>query len=182
MNRFFSTKSLSLVLLVAIFTLLVAACSDGADGATGPAGSAGADGPAGADGAAGSAGPQGSAGADGADGADGKDGGPGLPGQPGQPGEDGRPSHIAVELTRNNFSSDLPVVVTAIVTGLEGGESVDVTLMFGDGTSRSWGTGTANAGGIAALELSNDGLSSGSYSVLIDGSASGKTSAALIVK
>ena len=85
-------------------------------------------------------------------------------------------------MTRNNFSSDLPVVVTAIVTGLEGGESVDVTLMFGDGTTVSWGTGTANAGGIAALELSNDGLSSGTYSVLIDGSASGKTSAALIVK
>ncbi len=180
MNRF-SLKSMSLVLLVAIFGLVLAACT-GPEGPAGPAGAAGPAGSAGPQGPAGPAGSDGATGSDGADGADGAPGAPGAPGIPGVPGVDGDSSTAGVELMRNNFSADLPVSTTAVLTGFEPGESIAVTLMAGDGSSTSLGTATANDGGIADVDVRHDGLAAGTYAVEAAGDGGGKASAAIFVK
>lgn len=177
MNRF-SLKSMSLVLLVTIFSLLLAACS-GADGIDGTNGQDGADGAAGAQGPAGADGADGSNGADGSDGAPGA---PGAPGIPGVPGVDGDSSTAGVELVRNNFAADLPVSTTAALTGFEEGEQVAVELLAGDGSSTSLGSATANAGGMASVDVRHDGLAAGMYSIEAVGDGGGKASAALFVK
>ena len=177
MNRF-SLKSMSLVLLVAIFGLLLVACS-GPEGPAGPAGAAGAAGAAGPEGPAGADGADGAAGADGADGAPGA---PGAPGIPGVPGVDGDSSTAGVTLVRNNFAANLPVSTTAALTGFEPDESVSVTLMAGDGTSTTMGSATADAGGMASVDIRHDGLAAGMYSVEAVGDGGGKASDALFVK
>ncbi len=177
MNRF-SLKSMSLVLLVAIFGLVLAACE-------GPAGPAGSTGAAGAAGPAGPQGPAGAAGGDGADGADGSDGAPGAPGAPGipgVPGVDGDSSTAGVTLVRNTFSADLPVSTTAALTGFEPDESIAVTLMAGDGSSTSLGSATADAGGMGSVDVRHDGLAAGMYSIEAVGDGGGKASTALFVK
>lgn len=83
---------------------------------------------------------------------------------------------------RNNFAADLPVSTTAVLTGFEPDESIDVTLMAGDGSSTSLGSATANAGGIGEVDVRHDGLAAGTYSVEAVGDGGGKASAALFVK
>ena len=185
MNRF-SVRNISLALLITLVGLFAAACA-GADGATGPAGPQGAPG---ADGAAGPAGPQGPAGADGARGAQGPVGargetgpageaGPagaaGVPGVPGVPGQDG--GSRAVMLMRNTFSASLPVSTTALFTGFDSGEEISVTLVFEDGSDYDLGMATANAGGMASVDVRHDGLDEGTYTVM-----GGAASTALLVK
>ena len=185
MNRF-SVRNISLALLIALVGLFAAACA-GADGATGPAGPAG---PAGMDGAAGSPGPQGPAGADGqrgpqgpvgargeagADGEPGPAGAAGVPGVPGVPGQDG--GSRAVMLTQNTFSASLPVSSTALFTGFDAGEEINVVLMFADGSDYDLGMATANAGGMASVDVRHDGLDAGVYSVV-----GGAASTPLLVK
>ena len=70
MNRFFSAKGMALVLLVAIMSLLLAACSDGADGAPGAQGPKGDQGDQGQQGDRGDTGRDGPTGRNGADGKD----------------------------------------------------------------------------------------------------------------
>lgn len=179
MNRF-SLKSMSLVLLVAIFGLVLAACT-GPEGPAGPAGPGGADGAAGP---AGPAGPAGSAGADGSDGADGENGAPGAPGAPGipgVPGVDGDSSTAGVTLTRLNYSPDTAISDMVYLSGFLAGESVEVKLMASD-SSASLGAVTANDGGMGAVELSHSGLPAGQYSVVAVGDGGGKASASFIVK
>ena len=180
MNRF-SLKSMSLVLLVAIFGLLLAACT-GPDGAAGAKGDAGPVGPAGPQGPAGPAGPAGADGADGADGENGAPGAPGAPGIPGVPGVDGDSSTAGVMLVRNNFAADLPVSTTAALTGFEEGEQIAVELIAEDGSSTSLGSATANAGGMGSADVRHDGLAAGMYSIEAVGDGGGKASTALFVK
>ena len=179
MNRF-SLKSMSLVLLLAIFGLMLAAC--GSEGPAGPQGSAGPTGGDGAQGPAGSAGAGGAAGEDGEDGSDGAPGAPGAPGIPGVPGVDGDSSTAGVALVRNNFAADLPVSTTAALTGFEEGEQVAVELIAEDGSSTSLGSATANAGGMASVDVRHDGLAAGMYSIEAVGDGGGKASTALFVK
>ena len=72
--------------------------------------------------------------------------------------------------------------ITATLVGFEADESIDITLVFGDGSTVSWGSVSANAGGIGSAALTHDGLASGTYAVLADGGNGGKASAALTVK
>ena len=159
MNRFFSSKGIALIVLVTILSMLVA-CR-GSDGSAGPAG------PAGKDGAAGAAGADGKA---------------GLPGAPGSPGAAGDTTHSNISVSPNNVADNVAISATATLTGFGSGETVDVTLVFGDGTSVAWGSGTASAGGIATVALAHDGLAAGTYAVHATGSNGGKASAALTVK
>ena len=153
MNRFFSSKGIALIVLVTILSLLVA-CS-GADGSAGPAGPAGKDG------------------------ADGK---AGVPGAPGAPGADGDSTHSGISVSPNNVADNVAIAATATLTGFGSGETVDVSLVFSDGTSVAWGSATASAGGIATVALTHTGLASGTYAVHATGSDGGKASTALTVK
>ena len=176
MNRFFSSKGIALIVLVTILSLLVAC---GADGSTGPAvdcvkdGALGAGGAAGAAGAAGPAGPAGPAG---------KDGKAGVPGAPGAPGAAGDTTHSGISVSPNNVADNVAITATATLTGFGSGETVDVTLVFSDGTSVAWGSATASAGGIATVALTHTGLASGIYAVHATGNDGGKASTALTVK
>ena len=185
MNRF-SVRNITLALLVALLGLLAAACAgaDGAQGPQGPAGAAGAagadggqgpQGPAGPAGGRGPAGPTGAQGPPGPPGADGAAGAAGVPGVPGVPGEDG--GARAVTLLRDTFAASLPVSTSAVFTGFDAGEDVDVSLVFADGSTMAMGTGTANAGGIASVDIRHDGLDAGTYAIV-----GGAASAPLIVK
>ncbi len=148
MNRFLRAKPIALVLLLAIVSMLLAAC----------AGDEGARGAAGAPGAAGEAGPQGPAGSDGSAGA------------PGPPGPAGSGSTAGITVVGS----------TVYGTGWTSGESVDVDVVSGDGSSTSLGSATANAGG--AFEMDASGMSSGGYSVVATGNQGGQASGLLIVK
>ncbi len=180
MNRFFSSKGIALIVLVTILSLLVA-CS-GADGSAGPAGPAGKDGAPGAAGAAGPVGPAGAAGPAGPAGKDGADGKAGIPGAPGAPGAAGDSTHSGISVSPNNVADNVAIAATATLTGFGSGETVDVSLVFSDGTSVAWGSATASAGGIATVALTHTGLASGTYAVHATGSAGGKASTALTVK
>lgn len=185
MNRF-SVRNITLALLVALLGLFAAACA-GADGAQGPPGPAGAAGAAGADGAAGPqgpagpaggrgpAGPTGAQGPPGSPGADGAPGAAGVPGVPGVPGEDGGARNV--NLLRDTFAASLPISTTAAFTGFASGEEIDVSLVFADGSTMAMGTGTANAGGMATVDIRHDGLEVGFYSIV-----GGAASTPLIVK
>lgn len=180
MNRF-SLKSMSLVLFLAIFGLLLASCA-GAEGPAGPQGPAGPAGAAGGQGPAGPAGPAGADGADGNDGADGAPGAPGAPGIPGVPGVDGDSSTAGVTLVRVNFAADLPIAEMVYLSGFGAGENVDVHLVAGDGSRSSLGMATANDGGMGSVDLRHDGLGEGMYSVEAIGDGGGKASAVFFVK
>lgn len=180
MNRF-SLKSMSLVLFLAIFGLLLASCA-GAEGPAGPQGPAGPGGAAGPQGPAGPAGAAGGDGADGNDGADGAPGAPGAPGIPGVPGVNGDSSHGNVFLVRVNFAADLSISTTAILTGFSSGADVAVVLKADDGSESTIGMATASAGGIASIDVRHDGLATGTYSVEATGSGGGKASYPIIVK
>lgn len=185
MNRF-SVRNITLALMVALLGLFAAACAgaDGAQGPPGPAGAAGADGaagpqgpagPAGAAGGRGPAGPTGAQGPPGSPGADGSPGAAGVPGVPGVPGEDGGARNVT--LLRDTFAASLPVSTSAVFTGFDSGEDVDVMLVFADGSTMAMGTGTANAGGMASVDIRHDGLDAGVYTI-----RGGAASTPLIVK
>ena len=204
MNRFFTTQRMALILLLTVVSLLAAACS-GAEGPAGPQGSPGSQGeagPAGApgqQGAAGLRGPAGSDGSDGADGAAGADGdtgargptgptGPtgatgsnGATGPTGAAGDDGESSHSNVQLSSTYVEPDVALTIVAYLTGWAGGEEVSLSLVSGeDGGTTAWGSGTADATGMAMVELTHDGLGSGFYSVLATGAGGGKASDVLV--
>ena len=160
MNRFLRAKPIALVLLLAIVSMLLAACS----GSDGPAGATGA---AGAAGAAGEAGPQGPAGSAGSSGSAGSAGSAGAPGPPGPAGS-GSTAGITV------------VGSTVYGTGWGSGESVDVDAVSDDGSPTSLGTATANAGGSFNVDASS--LSLGGYGIVAVGNQGGKASGVLIVK
>ena len=185
MNRF-SVRNITLALLVALLGLFAAACAgaDGAQGPPGPAGPAGADGsngaagpqgPAGPAGGRGPAGPTGAQGPPGSPGADGAPGAAGVPGVPGVPGEDGGARNV--KLLRDTFAASLPISTSAVFTGFNPGEDVDVSLIDADGGEMAMGTGTANAGGMATVDIRHDGLEVGAYTI-----RGGAASTVLIVK
>ena len=169
MNRFLRAKPIALVLLLAIMSMLVAACAgdEGPAGAQGDTGSAGAAGEAGPQGPAGDAGSAGSAGAAGSTGAAGSDGPAGPPGPPG-PGGSGSAAAVTV------------IGSTVYGTGWDSGERVDVEAVSADGSSTSLGTGTANAGG--AFDIDASGMSTGGYGIVATGNRGGIASTVLIVK
>ncbi|MYF64861.1 MAG: hypothetical protein F4185_02585 [Chloroflexi bacterium] len=69
-----------------------------------------------------------------------------------------------------------------MLTGFDGGESIEVTLVAEDDSSTSLGSATASAGGIASVDVRHDGLGAGVYAVEAVGDGGGKASAALFVK
>ena len=93
----------------------------------------------------------------------------GVPGVPGVPGQDG--GARAVTLMRDTFSASLPVSTTAVFTGFDSGEEVSVMLVFEDGSDYDLGMATANAGGMASVDVRHDGLDAGTYAV-VGGAAS----------
>ena len=207
MNRFFTTQRMALILLLTVVSLLAAACS-GADGAPGndgqqgppgaagpageqgaqgtagprgPAGSDGADGAAGAKGDTGARGPTGPTGPTGADGADGADGATGATGATGPAGSDGESTHSNVQLSSTYVEPNVALTIVAYLTGWADGEGVSLSLVSGeDGSTTAWGSGAADATGMAMVELTHDGLGSGFYSVLATGTGGGKASDVLV--
>ena len=78
---------------------------------------------------------------------------------------------------RDTFSASLPVSTTAVFTGFDSGEEVSVMLVFEDGSDYDLGMATANAGGMASVDVRHDGLDAGTYAVV-----GGAASAPLFVK
>ena len=62
------------------------------------------------------------------------------------------------------------------------GETVEITLVFSDGSHMLLESVTVNAGGMEVAEISHAGLDSGLYSILATGSYGSKDSVALTVK
>ncbi|MDE2836219.1 MAG: hypothetical protein OXL97_01740 [Chloroflexota bacterium] len=85
-------------------------------------------------------------------------------------------------LLRLNFSADTPIADMVLLSGFLAGESVEVKLMAGDGSSASLGAVTANDGGMGSVELTSSGLAEGHYSVVAVGDGGGKASASFTVK
>ena len=199
MNRFFSAKGMALVLLVAIMSLLLAACSDGADGAAGAQGpkgdqgdqgqqgdrgDTGRDGPTGRNGADGKDGKNGKAGADGKDGSAGKAGKAGKDGsdgRPGAPGPQGETGHSNIDLASMSATADSALSITAYLTGWEASEVVTIQLVSPDGSSADLEGATAPDSGVATVTLTHAGVAAGVYSIEATGSSGGKASAALVV-
>ena len=204
MNRFFTTQRMALILLLTVVSLLAAACSgaDGAPGNDGQQGPPGAAGPAGEQGAQGTAGPRGPAGSDGSDGAagakgdtgargptgptgptgrTGADGATGATGATGPAGSDGESTHSNVQLSSTYVEPNVALTIVAYLTGWADGEGVSLSLVSGeDGSTTAWGSGAADATGMAMVELTHDGLGSGFYSVLATGAGGGKASDVLV--
>ena len=204
MNRFFTTQRMALILLLTVVSLLAAACSgaDGAPGNDGQQGPPGAAGPAGEQGAQGTAGQRGPAGSDGSDGAagakgdtgargptgptgptgaDGADGATGATGATGPAGSDGESTHSNVQLSSTYVEPNVALTIVAYLTGWADGEGVSLSLVSGeDGSTTAWGSGAADATGMAMVELTHDGLGSGFYSVLATGTGGGKASDVLV--
>ena len=204
MNRFFTTQRMALILLLTVVSLLAAACSgaDGAPGNDGQQGPPGAAGPAGEQGAQGTAGQRGPAGSDGSDGAagakgdtgargptgptgptgaDGADGATGATGATGPAGSDGESTHSNVQLSSTYVEPNVALTIVAYLTGWADGEGVSLSLVSGeDGSTTAWGSGAADATGMAMIELTHDGLGSGFYSVLATGTGGGKASDVLV--
>ena len=176
-------RNAALALAAGLAGLLAAACV-GADGARSPAGTQGSpgavgpQGPAGAPGerqAPGSAGKCGAQGAAGSQGLAGSHGPAGHPRTPAPPGQNGNARTVA--LIRDTFMANRPVTTVAVFTGFDAGEEICVTLLHGDGARRDLGAATANADGVASLDVRLDGLDAGVYAV-----AGGPATAALIIK
>lgn len=89
---------------------------------------------------------------------------------------------LYINLIRNNFSADLPISTTAVLSGFEEGESIEVSLMSEDGSSTAIGSATANAGGFASVDIRHDGLSAGLYVVVARTEGGAQASTAFFVK
>ena len=63
-----------------------------------------------------------------------------------------------------------------------GGEKIAITLMAEDGSEASMGTATANAGGLASVDIRHDGLPAGLYAVVARTEGGAKASTAFFVK
>ena len=87
-----------------------------------------------------------------------------------------------VELARNNFSADLPISTTAVLSGFLDGEQITVSLMAEDGSEVHVGTATAKEGGLASVDIRHDGLPPAMYAVFATGDHGSKAHTALFVK
>ena len=104
-----------------------------------------------------------------------------LPAPTGAAGADGESSHSNVQLSSTYVEPDVALTIVAYLTGWAGGEEVSLSLVSGeDGGTTAWGSGTADATGMAMVELTHDGLGSGFYSVLATGAGGGKASDVLV--
>ncbi len=88
----------------------------------------------------------------------------------------------SVHLERSHFLPDLPISTTAVLSGFLEGEEIDLTLVASDGVLTSMGTATANAGGIASLDIRHDGLPAGTYAVIAVGDQGSKDATGFYVK
>ena len=116
----------------------------------------------------------------------GEDGGGGTPtpSSRGINGHDHPPSMYveSIDLFRDSFSADLPISTTAVLTGFEPGELIEVTLTASDGSALVIGIATANEGWMAAVDIEHDGLPEGVYVIEAASETGGRATTPLFVK
>ena len=111
----------------------------------------------------------------------GADGATGATGATGPAGSDGESTHSNVQLSSTYVEPNVALTIVAYLTGWADGEGVSLSLVSGeDGSTTAWGSGAADATGMAMVELTHDGLGSGFYSVLATGAGGGKASDVLV--